>query len=478
MGRRWSPDASLSMVSPPAALGVHGGHGGEEPLPQLTVSAYAGGSGDSGGVAYGLSSAPGVSSAPVPTGPQPSSTKQRVRLLVPSEKYPDFNFVGRILGPRGATLKALERTTSCKIMIRGRGSIRRDKEAEVRGKPGWEHCFNDPLHVIIEADAADEAAATRALNRAKEAVELLLVPVPEERDSLKRQQLRDLAIINGACRAADAAAAAAAAAAVGKAGEGATGGGPGLAHLPDESLSTAPPPWTPPAPRTPVFGGRFSSGPGGPRGMAARGAFPSDMSQQGVLGGQAAYGGGASGLLGGPYGGRQTPSAAAAAPPLLSPLPLVSPQSATPSGGGDGGAAWSFAESISNISLDGGLTDPASSSSGGGGGGVGGGGGGALGGETADQRHLDLQFEARPGGGRAAPDTPVTAPAIKALVPPAGGTPVATGVGSGGFMSQDFYGGAFSDYGRGAEARGWSSPTEVLPAPPPQTDGHDGRPAV
>jgi hypothetical protein len=132
--------------------------------------------------------------------------RKRIKLKVPAERYPEYNFVGRLLGPRGATLKKLERDTGCKIMIRGRGSIRKDKEADVRGKPGWEHVFQENLHVVIEvADAPDEQAAHRSLNRAKEAVELLLVPVPEEKDSLKRQQLRDLAILNGTFRSSEAA---------------------------------------------------------------------------------------------------------------------------------------------------------------------------------------------------------------------------------------------------------------------------------
>lgn len=133
-------------------------------------------------------------------------TRKRIRLKVPAERYPEYNFVGRLLGPRGATLKKLERETGCKIMIRGRGSIRKDKEADVRGKPGWEHVFNEHLHVVIEvSDAPDEVYAMRALNRAKEQVELLLVPVPEEKDTLKRQQLRDLAILNGTYRSSDSA---------------------------------------------------------------------------------------------------------------------------------------------------------------------------------------------------------------------------------------------------------------------------------
>jgi len=35
-----------------------------------------------------------------------------------------FNFVGRLLGPRGMTAKQLEMETGCKILIRGRGSMR------------------------------------------------------------------------------------------------------------------------------------------------------------------------------------------------------------------------------------------------------------------------------------------------------------------------------------------------------------------
>jgi hypothetical protein len=125
--------------------------------------------------------------------------KKRCRVSVPADQYPEYNFVGRLLGPRGATLKKLERETGCKIMIRGKGSIRKDKESEVRGKPGWEHVFSEPLHVILEAEI-EESQADYALERAKELVELLLIPVPEDRDTLKREQLRELAILNGTLR--------------------------------------------------------------------------------------------------------------------------------------------------------------------------------------------------------------------------------------------------------------------------------------
>ena len=43
--------------------------------------------------------------------------------------------MGRILGPRGMTTKQLEQETGCKIMVRGKGSMRDKKK--VRRKMGY-----------------------------------------------------------------------------------------------------------------------------------------------------------------------------------------------------------------------------------------------------------------------------------------------------------------------------------------------------
>lgn len=42
-----------------------------------------------------------------------------------------YNFVGRILGPRGLTAKQLEAETGCKIMVRGKSSMRDKKKVRV-----------------------------------------------------------------------------------------------------------------------------------------------------------------------------------------------------------------------------------------------------------------------------------------------------------------------------------------------------------
>ncbi|XP_022861402.1 KH domain-containing protein At2g38610-like [Olea europaea var. sylvestris] len=59
-----------------------------------------------------------------PASPSSYTVKRIVRLEIPVENYPNFNFVGRLLGPRGNSLKRVEATTGCRVYIRGEGSIK------------------------------------------------------------------------------------------------------------------------------------------------------------------------------------------------------------------------------------------------------------------------------------------------------------------------------------------------------------------
>lgn len=135
--------------------------------------------------------------------PLPASDGQPVtlsqKLFVPVKEHPDFNFVGRILGPRGMTAKELEQYTGCKIMVRGKGSMRdKVKEELNRGKPNWEH-LNEDLHVLITVEDTRNRAEIK-LQKAVEEVKRLLVPAPEGEDELKKMQLMELAILNGTYR--------------------------------------------------------------------------------------------------------------------------------------------------------------------------------------------------------------------------------------------------------------------------------------
>ncbi|KAF4349118.1 hypothetical protein F8388_024386 [Cannabis sativa] len=125
--------------------------------------------------------------------------KRTIRVDIPVEHYPNYNFVGRLLGPRGNSLKRVEATTDCRVLIRGRGSIKDPtREEMMRGKPGYEH-LNEPLHILVEAELPVEIIDAR-LMQAREILEDLLRPMDESQDFYKKQQLRELAMLNGTLR--------------------------------------------------------------------------------------------------------------------------------------------------------------------------------------------------------------------------------------------------------------------------------------
>ncbi|CAL9775908.1 unnamed protein product [Musa acuminata subsp. burmannicoides] len=139
----------------------------------------------------GWNGTPGVTTSPV--------VKKVIRLDVPVNKYPNYNFVGRLLGPRGNSLKRVEASTQCRVYIRGQGSVKDSvKEEKLRDKPGYEH-LNEPLHVLVEAEFTADIIDAR-INQAVAILEDLLKPVEESVDYYKKQQLRELAILNGSLR--------------------------------------------------------------------------------------------------------------------------------------------------------------------------------------------------------------------------------------------------------------------------------------
>ncbi|CAN1312588.1 KH domain-containing protein At2g38610 [Linum perenne] len=134
-----------------------------------------------------------------PTSPNSYVVKKILRLDIPIDSYPNFNFVGRLLGPRGNSLKRVEATTGCRVFIRGKGSIKdTEKEDTLRGRPGYEH-LSEPLHILIEAELPVNIVDMR-LRQAKEIIEEVLRPVDEAQDLYKRQQLRELALLNSSYR--------------------------------------------------------------------------------------------------------------------------------------------------------------------------------------------------------------------------------------------------------------------------------------
>lgn len=89
-----------------------------------------------------------------------------------------FNFVGKLLGPKGNSMKRLQEETMCKMAVLGRGSMRdRKKEEELRasGDTRYAHLYED-LHVEISTFAAPAEAHARIAYALAE-VRRFLVPV-------------------------------------------------------------------------------------------------------------------------------------------------------------------------------------------------------------------------------------------------------------------------------------------------------------
>jgi hypothetical protein len=122
---------------------------------------------------------------------KPEPKKLTKKVYVPIKEFPQYNFIGLIIGPRGQTQKRMEKESGAKIAIRGRGSVKPGKgRKDGKPNPGEE----DDLHVLITADNVDQ------LEKAGEMVYKLLVPVEEGKNDLKREQLRELARIHGTLR--------------------------------------------------------------------------------------------------------------------------------------------------------------------------------------------------------------------------------------------------------------------------------------
>jgi splicing factor 1 len=101
------------------------------------------------------------------------------KIVIPQRAFPEYNFVGLIIGPRGITLKRLRKESECHISVR----VKRTAEDE-------------DSHVFITGPTP------QALEVATLLVQNLLVPVEQLR-GCNLTSLRRLADINGSRRMRD-----------------------------------------------------------------------------------------------------------------------------------------------------------------------------------------------------------------------------------------------------------------------------------
>lgn len=129
---------------------------------------------------------------------RPPVTRVSDKVLIPQEEHPDINFVGLLIGPRGNTLKAMEKETGAKIIIRGKGSVKEGKVGRKDGQPLPGE--DEPLHAFITA--ANPEAVKKAVFKIKDVIRQG-IEVPEGHNDLRRMQLRELAQLNGTLRETD-----------------------------------------------------------------------------------------------------------------------------------------------------------------------------------------------------------------------------------------------------------------------------------
>lgn len=102
-----------------------------------------------------------------------------------------FNYVGKLLGPKGNSLRRLQEETQCKIVILGRFSMKdRAREEELRNSTDTKYAhLNLPLHVEISTIAPPAEAYARVAYALAEIRKYL---IPDKHDDIRQEQLREL----------------------------------------------------------------------------------------------------------------------------------------------------------------------------------------------------------------------------------------------------------------------------------------------
>ena len=105
-----------------------------------------------------------------------------------------FNFVGKLLGPKGNSMKRLQEETMTKMAVLGRGSMRNKAQEEdfrQSSDPKYAH-LSDDLHVEITAFAPPSEAHARVAYALTEVRKYL---IPDSNDEIRQEQMREMELI-------------------------------------------------------------------------------------------------------------------------------------------------------------------------------------------------------------------------------------------------------------------------------------------
>ncbi|KAA0197959.1 KH domain containing RNA binding signal [Fasciolopsis buskii] len=107
--------------------------------------------------------------------------KIRVKVDIPQTQYPTVNFVGKLLGPGGSTLRAVQESTKTKMAILGAGSLRdeaKERELLSNGDPKYQH-LKQKLHLQVDS-LAPPAEAYYRLSHALAELRKIMLPESTE----------------------------------------------------------------------------------------------------------------------------------------------------------------------------------------------------------------------------------------------------------------------------------------------------------
>ena len=140
---------------------------------------------------------------------KPPMTRVQERVLIPQDEHPGVNFVGLLIGPRGNTLKKIEGENKCKVMIRGKGSVKVQRQSYInRPLPGED----EPLHALIRYQKFGlehvlkvklSANSQHDVENAIKTIRMIIkdaIENPEGQNDLRKTQLMELARLNGTLR--------------------------------------------------------------------------------------------------------------------------------------------------------------------------------------------------------------------------------------------------------------------------------------
>lgn len=124
------------------------------------------------------------------------------KVYIPVKDFPGINFIGQILGPRGQSLADINNQSCANITIRGKGSVKEGRASHARGHRNDTNYATDndqqePLHCLIRADSQEKVDHAKKL--INEVIEAAACP-SEDQNQRKRDQLRQLAVMNGTFR--------------------------------------------------------------------------------------------------------------------------------------------------------------------------------------------------------------------------------------------------------------------------------------